>query len=261
MKRDKVWLKEKLNTEKYYRETNELKAKTTYGELYDRGVRDGINVALEFIEQIDEPKMKLTDVFKRLGELEENNRLIWIRSIAKKYKVEISESEYSFGYEQGKVDGVAELQESYALLKKPVIPQFVAYYIENNKGKEFSLGTWLNFVNLEYGFESETEEWLYSGSYEEQMRREYLLVDAIRYGYQVEKEKNYEVTVGKGTWGGHTSVVVLYKSVGKTIVLREMSEEYYEDSKRKAPTSFWLTEKEIKDYDKRYWVFAEEVTE
>lgn len=32
MKRDKAWLKEKLNTEKYYRGTNEMKAKTTYGK-------------------------------------------------------------------------------------------------------------------------------------------------------------------------------------------------------------------------------------
>ena len=54
--RDKEWLKEKLYTEKYYRETNELKTKTTYGELYDQGVRDGINAALELIDQLDEPQ-------------------------------------------------------------------------------------------------------------------------------------------------------------------------------------------------------------
>ena len=68
MKRDKAWLKEKLNTEKYYRETSELKAKTTYGELYDRGVKDGINVALEFVEQLDEPEVTLDKAFEKVAE-------------------------------------------------------------------------------------------------------------------------------------------------------------------------------------------------
>lgn len=186
MKKDKDWLKGKLNTEKYYRETNELKAKTTYGELYDLGVRDGINVALEFIEQLDETQ-------------------------------------------------------------KPVVPQFVADYIERYKGTGITLGTWLDFVN-EDEFERKTEEWIYSGSYEENLKREYLLIDAIRYGYEVEKGKKYYVDLDTAAyvakWDGDGSVQIYTDSISG-------NDEY----------ELHLTEQEIKDYDKRFWAFAEEVTE
>lgn len=146
---------------------------------------------------------------------------------------------------------------------KPVVPQFVADYIEKWKERRLLLTAWLDF-NYVDDFENKTEEWLYSGNYEENITREYLLIGAIRYGYEVEKEqkkeKNYEVIVGTGRSGVYRTVVVLYKSVGGTMVLKEMTVADYEDSKQRVPTSFWLTEKQIKDYDKRYWVFAEEVT-
>ena len=153
------------------------------------------------------------------------------------------------------IDCINKLDEP----QKPIIPQFVADYIEKWEHEGLTIYEWFSFGNDDV--DEDVNKWLYDNTMEENRRREYLLVNAIRNGYEVEKEKKYEVTIGKGTWGGHTSVVVLYKSVGETMVLREMSQEYYEDSKRRAPTSFWLTEKEIKDYDKRYWVFAEEVTE
>ena len=124
MRKDKQWLKEKLNTEKYYRETSELKAKTTYGELYDRGVRDGINVALEFVEQLNEQE-------------------------------------------------------------KPVIPKFVADYIEKWKYEGLTMYEWFAFGNNDV--DDDINKWLYNNLNEKNRRREHLLIDAIRYGYEVEK--------------------------------------------------------------------------
>ena len=185
MRKDRQWLKEKLNTEKYYRETNELKAKTTYGELYDRGVRDGINAALEFVNQLDEPE-------------------------------------------------------------KPIIPKFVANYIEKWKYEGFTIYEWFSFGNSDVD-DDDVNKWLYNNLNEKNRRREYLLIDAIRYGYEVEKEKLYHVRDNNDT--------LLCKVEGKVMTVAKAWYIGYEQE------FYHLTEKEIKDYDERYWAFAEEVTE
>lgn len=77
--------------------------------------------------------------------------------------------------------------------QKPIIPQFVANYIEKYKGNGFSLGTWLHFTDGGDKDECDTVLWLYGGNKEEKLRREYLLLDAIRYGYEVEKDPHYHV--------------------------------------------------------------------
>lgn len=89
--------------------------------------------------------------------------------------------------------GVINQLDEVEVPELPVVPQYVADYIETYKGRGFSLGTWLNFVNDDDEIESKTEEWLYGGSHEEKLKREYLLIDAIRYGYEVEKEKKWVV--------------------------------------------------------------------
>ena len=82
--------------------------------------------------------------------------------------------------------------------------------------------------------------------------REYLLIDAIRYGYEVEKEKLYHV-VNKENY------FMLRKYDGLVDIMQVSStvsrDEFGKD------TRFMLTEQEIKDFDKRYWAFAEEVTD
>ena len=128
---------------------------------------------------------------------------------------------------------------------KPVVPQFVADYIEYYKRTGITLGTWLDFVN-EDEFEMKTEEWIYSGSYEENLKREYLLIDAIRYGYEVEKEKEYKVFLPTGD---------------KVRLAIDDSEVYFSSTdfvSREYKDTF--TEAEIKAIDERYWAFAEEVT-
>lgn len=127
--------------------------------------------------------------------------------------------------------------------KKPIIPYFVAYYIEKYKGRGLLLTSWLDF-NYVDEFEEKTEEWLYSGSYEENLRREHLLIDAIRYGYEVKKEKKYRVV-----FRSHKDDLILFQT-GEHIFIGAES----------ANGGYWkqhFTESEIKAIDERYLAFAE----
>ena len=76
---------------------------------------------------------------------------------------------------------------------KPVIPQFVADWIEKWKREELILRDWSRF-NLDDENEYEVAEWLYDNDDDEiNILRKFTLIDAIRYGYEVEKEPHYHV--------------------------------------------------------------------
>lgn len=130
---------------------------------------------------------------------------------------------------------------------KPIIPQFVADWIEKWKKEGLTMHEWFSF-DFNDEDEDKVAKWLYDNDYEENTRREYLLIDAIRYGYEVEKEKKYYVDLDTAAyvakWNGDNQVGIYTDGISG-------SDEF----------EFYLTEKEIKDYDKRFWVFAEEVTE
>ena len=196
MKRDKEWLKEKLNTEKYYRETSELKAKTTYGELYDRGIRDGISVALEFIEQLDEPEFKQLD--KKIKELDSyNDELIrdnnQLRNELDSQEVLSQEwiDENKYNHYIGRPFVYVDDLQNLIVPKqdKPIIPKFVADFIEKWKYEGLTIYEWFSFGNNDV--DEDVNKWLYNNLNEKNRRREYLLIDAIRFGYEVEKEPVY----------------------------------------------------------------------
>ena len=73
-----------------------------------------------------------------------------------------------------------------------VIPQFVADFIEKWKNEYLTMSEWFSF-NYDDDEEHEVFKWLYDNDYEENTRREYLLINAIRYGYEIEKEKLYYI--------------------------------------------------------------------
>ena len=78
--------------------------------------------------------------------------------------------------------------------QKPVIPQFVAGYIEKWEHEGLTIYEWFSFYNNDG--DEDVNKWLYDNTIEENRRREYLLIDAIRNGYEVEKEKLYRVRAG-----------------------------------------------------------------
>lgn len=73
---------------------------------------------------------------------------------------------------------------------KAIVPKFVADYIEKYIRLDFSLVEWFNFDHVLDECERKTKQWLYGVSHEERTKREYLLVKAIRFGYEVEVNGN-----------------------------------------------------------------------
>ena len=137
--------------------------------------------------------------------------------------------------------------------EKPVIPKFVAVWIEETKkqGKSLVFAITHIYYKNEIGKSPNKEEkkifqWMELAYNEEVFARAW--ID----GYEVEKEKAYHV-VNKENY------FMLRKYDGLVDILH-VSPSMSRDEYRK-DTRFMLTEQEIKDYDDRFWAFAEEVTE
>ena len=132
---------------------------------------------------------------------------------------------------------------------KPVIPQFVADLVESYR--ETPLVELLHDVDYVSTEEIENfRRWFhdkmgFESSYSEFLARAWLD------GYEVEKEKRYYVL-------DHLGKTMLFKIDGFV----ERSFGYEVTKLPSSPdTSYLLTETEIKDFDERYWAFAQEVTE
>lgn len=124
--------------------------------------------------------------------------------------------------------------------EKVTIPDFVAEYIEKWK-KELSLKD-----ALEYEIdpdEKDTMEWLYNNRKSMNDQHAYLFVRAWFEGYEVEEEKLYRVIIGGGDDRDFAYV----------------DERGYVGFVNNIEFMPYLTEKEIKAIDERYWAFAEEV--
>ena len=82
--------------------------------------------------------------------------------------------------------------QNKVVAEKPVIPQFAADYIEKWKYEGLIMHEWFTFDHDDED-EHKVAKWLYDNDYEEKTTREHLLIDAIRYGYEVEKEILWEI--------------------------------------------------------------------
>ena len=159
MKKDKEWLKEQVAHEQndglYFREN--------YSQ-YDYFV--DVEDLLPLIDQLGEPE---TLSQKWINE----NKVARINNLRKMTTSHVVSVEKLKNLLVPKQD-------------EPVIPQFVANYIEKWKNGGLTMSEWFDF---NYGNEEDDEvsKWLYDNDYEENMKREHLLIDAIRYGYEVEE--------------------------------------------------------------------------
>ena len=130
---------------------------------------------------------------------------------------------------------------------KPVIPKIVAEQLEYWKRNKMNI-LWQFFLRE---IPSSTLSWLESdaGNYDK-------LIDAENNGYEVEEEKLYYTVDEKGQtilFNSQERGILRSNGIDLEIVLSE-----YEH----APSNIYqLTEKQIKDYDERYWPFAVEVAE
>lgn len=161
---------------------------------------------LKDLKQLDEPEKGHADeapryvknILARLRELPLHDREVWLKAIMGEFERDFSRAKWREGYEQGKLEGAwvgSQLKDADKIrqeLNKPVIPQFVAEWYEDNKDN-FE-GELYRFVyNLTSIFDgakfNEFERWFLTAG----TKPFQTLVDMHQFGYEV--EKRYLVTI------------------------------------------------------------------
>lgn len=147
---------------------------------------------------------------------------------------------------------VENIALTYALglveeLEKPVVPQFVADWYEEHKDnfEIFLSGLCINFTCHRERLNDKLANWY------EQLENKPIetLVKMKLFGYEVEKEKQYVVVIPDD---GRNGFIQLWKNREGKLLFN------FEDKIRYGKVHL-LTEKEIKQKDKRLWQFAKEV--
>lgn len=139
----------------------------------------------------DEKPRYLRNVLARLRGLPEHDRKVWMDEIMHEFANDYGSVKYTLGYEQGKFDGAVEAEKS----NKPVIPQFVADWIDYCKENHFTITGAFDPVS-EYGIGIAGT---FKGSVYKCTRwaldNQNLFARAWLDGYEVEQEKRYEVSI------------------------------------------------------------------
>lgn len=168
----------------------------------------------------------------------------WLKEQVKKVKLIDEPHELNKIY----YDEVLELIDQLDTPELPEIPFFVAEWIEKSKENKLELGEGFSGVFTALDLDTNpTKDLFWIKNNQELFARAWLD------GYTVE-EKKYTVFVGKAT---HTVGLFLSKSPYSGDITIGSNLDYYYSR----PDEIFLTEQEIKDYDERYWPFAEEVME
>lgn len=167
------------------------------------------NTVIELVSKLDEPEAGHADeapryvknILARLRELPDHDREVWLKAIMGEFEQDFSHAKWREGYEQGKFEGEwvgQQLKDADKIrqeLNKPVIPQFVADWIEYCKFTHVDLQHALvvgdvyfyNYANQK-DF-SKLKEFLETENNQETFARAWLD------GYEVEKKKRYLVKI------------------------------------------------------------------
>ena len=163
-------------------------------------------LVLDLVKQLDEPETGHADeapryvknILARLRELPVHDREVWLKAIMGEFEQDFSHAKWREGYEQGKLEGAwvgNQLKDADKIrqeLNKPVIPQFVADWYEENKDV-FEGNLYRCAYNIPSVFDSaklnEFERWFLTAG----TKPFQTLVNMHQFGYEVEKEKRYLV--------------------------------------------------------------------
>ena len=136
--------------------------------------------------------------------------------------------------------------------EKPVVPQFVADWVDNSREYSFDFGEWFDYENQP----SKVYDWLNPENKRQAELNTLALVTLIVNGpnaVEIEQEKLYTVKVLDSTLFKMTSDNhVRYKLIGENAIPLESKIGNYTFEVN-------LTEKEIKEADERLWQWAKEV--
>lgn len=149
---------------------------------------------------VKKDEIKLRDVIKRIKDLDVGAREVWLNEILNELGSDFGSAKYKDGYEQGKLDGEwvgQQLKDADKIrqeLNKPVVLQFVANWYEDNKD-DFEGNLFQCAHNIPSTFDgaklNEFERWFLNAS----IKAFQILVNMHQFGYTVEKEKRYRVSV------------------------------------------------------------------
>ena len=169
-----------------------------------------INGVLEDLRQLDEPQpIKLKDVIARIKGFDLGTKTVWIDAILSELGSDYGTLKYKAGYEQGKFEGEwvgQQLKDADKIRRelnrpvvpqKPVVPQFVADWYEEHKDDfEIALFRCIDHIPSVYdeGDLNEFEEWIIDG----ETKPFQTLVNMHQFGYEIEKEKRYRVSLKNG---------------------------------------------------------------
>ena len=153
-----------------------------------------VDLVLKDLRSLDEPEplpFKLKDVVRRIRGFDPTTQTRWLNDILKELGDDYGSMKYRSGYEQGKLEGAwvgNQLKDADKIrqeLNKPVIPQFVADWIEESKKSCENVVEFFGYRNPSF----EITKWIEDGE------RFDLVARAWLDGYEVEEEKRYTVVV------------------------------------------------------------------
>ena len=150
-----------------------------------------VDLVLKDLRSLDEPEplpFKLKDVVGRIRGFDPTTQTRWLNDILKELGDNYGSMKYREGYEQGKLEGAwvgNQLKNADKIrqeLNRPVIPQFVAEFITEQK----KLGHTLSY-SIDASMSDIVAEWYWDNP------ERFAL--AWIFGYEVEKEKRYLVKI------------------------------------------------------------------
>jgi hypothetical protein len=161
-----------------------------------------VDLVLKDLRSLDEPEplpFKLKDVVRRIRGFDPTTQTRWLNDILKELGDDYGSMKYRSGYEQGKLEGAwvgNQLKDADKIrreLNKPVIPQFVADWIEEAREITYNIRG-----AIEMAPNGRVKDWL-------ELKNVNIFAEAWVNGYAVEKEKRYLVKV-KGVCGNHETL-------------------------------------------------------
>lgn len=180
-----------------------IKKYETKGEQLKEFPVVAIGDVLKNLRELDESKSGHADeapryvknVLARLRALPLHNREVWLEAIMSEFGQDFSNAKWREGYEQGKLEGAwvgNQLKDADKIrqeLNKPVIPQFVADWIEEAREITYNIRG-----AIEMAPNGRVKDWL-------ELKNVNIFAEAWVNGYAVEKEKRYLVKL-KGIFKG-----------------------------------------------------------
>lgn len=171
-----------------------------YGEKFYVALDDVLDLVKKLYEpevgHADEAPRYVKNILARLRELPLHDREVWLKTIMGEFERDFSHAKWREGYEQGKLEGAwvgNQLKDADKIrqeLNKPVIPQFVADWIEYCKVRKITLAHAL------YRSEEAKNKSVFRWLFEDSDNQEPFALAWIL-GYTVEKEKLYQVRLKK----------------------------------------------------------------